>query len=142
GKPVSAVLGLTVTDDAVLEMIDKREQAPSLPVMVLLEPEVKDLADAAVYLDAQNPKARLALDLLLATQGWRRFAIMDAAKLIERHGDDGRRALALRIQARVEQQKAVELMEEDEAPRGGAVRLRAMPMPMMAPVMAPVPAPA
>ena len=34
-------LGLTVTDDSVLEMIEKREQAPRLPVMVLLEPEVE-----------------------------------------------------------------------------------------------------
>ena len=31
GKPVAAVLGLTVTDDAVLEMIEKREQSPRLP---------------------------------------------------------------------------------------------------------------
>ena len=52
GKPVAAVLGLTVTDDTVLEMIEKREQAPALPVMVLLEPEVRELADAHVYLDA------------------------------------------------------------------------------------------
>ena len=46
GKPVSAVVGLTATDDAILEMIEKREQAPRLPVMVMLEPEVSDLADA------------------------------------------------------------------------------------------------
>jgi hypothetical protein len=74
GKPIGAVVGLTVTDSSVLEMIDKREQAPRLPVMVLLEHEVKDLADAHVYLDETNPKAPLATDLLLGTQGWRRFA--------------------------------------------------------------------
>jgi alpha-2-macroglobulin-like protein len=74
GKPVSAMVGLTVTDSSVLEMIDKREQAPRLPVMVLLENEVKDLSDAHVYLDETNPKAPLATDLLLGTQGWRRFA--------------------------------------------------------------------
>src|SRR6185503_9752097 len=72
GKPVSAIVGLTVTDSSVLEMIDKREQAPRLPVMVLLENEVHDLADAHVYLDESNPKAPLATDLLLGTQGWRR----------------------------------------------------------------------
>ena len=76
GKPVVAVVGLTVTDDSVLEMIEKREQAPRLPVMVLLEADVKDLADAHVYLDATNPKAPLATDLLLGTQGWRRFALV------------------------------------------------------------------
>ena len=74
GKPVGAVVGLTVTDSSVLEMIEKREQAPRLPVMVLLENEVQDLADAHVYLDESNPKAPLATDLLLGTQGWRRFA--------------------------------------------------------------------
>jgi len=73
GKPVGALVGLTVTDSSVLEMIDGREQAPRLPVMVLLENEVKNLADAHVYLDESNPKAWLATDLLLGTQGWRRF---------------------------------------------------------------------
>ncbi len=74
GKPVGSIVGFTVTDSSVLEMIEKREQAPRLPVMVLLENEVKDLADAHVYLDETNPKAPLATDLLLGTQGWRRFA--------------------------------------------------------------------
>src|SRR5262245_36813166 len=73
GKPVGATVGLTVTDSSVLEMIEKREQAPRLPVMVLMEKEVKNLADAHVYLDESNPKAPLATDLLLGTQGWRRF---------------------------------------------------------------------
>ncbi|HEY2381765.1 MAG TPA: carboxypeptidase regulatory-like domain-containing protein [Terriglobia bacterium] len=76
GKPVAAVVGLTATDSSILEVIDKREQAPRLPVMVLLEHEVKDLADAHVYLDETNPKAPLATDLLLGTQGWRRFAFV------------------------------------------------------------------
>jgi alpha-2-macroglobulin-like protein len=81
GKPVAAVVGLTATDSSVLEMIDKREQAPRLPVMVLLENEVKDLADAHVYLDESNPKAPLATDLLLGTQGWRRFATVGTGSL-------------------------------------------------------------
>src|SRR6266850_3220408 len=81
GKPVSAMVGLTVTDSSVLEMIEKREQAPRLPVMVLLENEVQDLADAHVYLDESNPKAPLATDLLLGTQGWRRFATAGAGSL-------------------------------------------------------------
>jgi uncharacterized protein YfaS (alpha-2-macroglobulin family) len=97
GKPVSAVVGLTVTDDSVLEMVEKREQAPRLPVMVYLEPEVKDLADAHVYMDPKNAKAPLDTDLLLGTQGWRRFALMDLAKFLEKNGDLGRRAVALKI---------------------------------------------
>ncbi len=96
GQPVAAVVGLTVTDDSVLEMIEKREQAPRLPVMVFLEPEVRELADAHVYLDPNDPKAPLALDLLLGTQGWRRFAFYDASKFLTEFGDQAKRVLAMR----------------------------------------------
>ncbi|AKJ04680.1 Hypothetical protein AA314_06306 [Archangium gephyra] len=97
GKPVPALVMLTVTDDAVLELIEKRDQAPQLPVMVLLEPEVKELADAQIYFDEKNPKAKRAVDLLLGTQGWRRFALADAEQFVTRHGDPARRALAIRV---------------------------------------------
>jgi uncharacterized protein YfaS (alpha-2-macroglobulin family) len=96
GKPVGAHVGLTVADSSVLEMIDKREQTGRLPVMVLLENDVRNLSDAHVYLDETNPKAPLATDLLLGTQGWRRFATVDVAKFIDVHGDAARRALAVR----------------------------------------------
>jgi len=97
GQPLSAVVGITVTDDSVLEMIEKREQAPRLPVMVLLEDDVRELADAHVYLDAANDQAPRAVDLLLGTQGWRRFALVDPQALVAAHGDLAMRALALRI---------------------------------------------
>ena len=96
GQPVSALVMLTVTDDAVLELQEKRDQAPQLPVMVLLEPEVKELADAQLYLDATNPKSKLAVDLLLGTQGWRRFALTDVKGFLARHGDAAMRVLAVR----------------------------------------------
>ena len=69
GKPTAAFVGLTVTDDSVQELIEKREQAPNLPVMVFLEDDVRELADAHVYLDAKNPKSKLAVDLLLGHPG-------------------------------------------------------------------------
>lgn len=94
GKPVSTVLGLTVTDDSVLGMVDKRDQAPRLPVMTFLEPEVKDLADASMYLDPNNPKAPMATDLLLGTQGWRRFAMMDVEEFLKKNGDPALRVVA------------------------------------------------
>jgi len=97
GQPVSAVVGVSVTDDSVLEMIEKREQAPRLPVMVFLEPNVKELADAHVFLDPDNDKAELATDLLLGTQGWRRFATQDITEFAKNHGADARRALAMRV---------------------------------------------
>ena len=83
-----------MTNDSVLEMIDKREQTPRLPLMVLLEGEVKELADAQVYLDPANERAPAAVDLLLGTQGWRRFAFVAPAKFAAAGGDTARRVLA------------------------------------------------
>ena len=74
GDPISANVGFTVTDDSVLEMIDRREQAPRLPEMVYLENEVRDFADSADYFNPKDPMAHEKIDLLLGTQGWRRFA--------------------------------------------------------------------
>ncbi|MBX2850881.1 MAG: hypothetical protein KTR15_03945, partial [Phycisphaeraceae bacterium] len=107
GKPISAVAGVTVTDDAVLEMIETREQAPSLPAMVLLEQEVENLADAHVYLDPNNEDAAEQLDLLLGTQGWRRFALVNLEDFIVEHGDDARRLFAFRVPVRHELEKVV-----------------------------------
>lgn len=94
GHPAGAVVGVTVTDDSVLEMIERREQAPRLPVMVLLENDVQELADAHVYLDKSNPKAPVALDLLLGSQGWRRFAFINVQPFLDAYGDAARRVLA------------------------------------------------
>lgn len=94
GQPIGAVVGVTVTDDSVLEMIEKRDQAPRLPAMVLLETDVQELADAQVYLDKTNPQAPVALDLLLGSQGWRRFAFINPKTFLETYGDSARRVLA------------------------------------------------
>ena len=126
GKPVGAIVGLTVTDDSVLEMIEKREQAPRLPVMVLLEPDVRELADAHVYLDAKNPKAPLALDLLLGTQGWRRFAFVDTAKFLAAYGYKARTVLALRM---VSEQEKLRVMAEGGKLGGWRGRRGGVPLP-------------
>ena len=97
GQPVEAVVGVSVTDDALLEMVEKRDQAPSLPVMVYLENEVKDLADAQVYFDASNPEAGRDVDLLLGTQGWRRFILARLDEALKANPDGVRRALAMHI---------------------------------------------
>ncbi len=94
GNPVEAVVGVTVTDDTVLELIEKRQQAPTLPVMVYLENEVLDLADAHVYLDDDNPIAGSAIDLLLGTQGWRRFVLLDYAEIKKQFPEHAARVLA------------------------------------------------
>ncbi|WP_232293769.1 MG2 domain-containing protein [Stigmatella aurantiaca] len=149
GKPVSAVVMLTVTDDAMLELIEKRDQAPQLPVMVLLEPEVQELADAQIYFDEKNPKSKQAVDLLLGTQGWRRFALTDAESFISQYGDAARRALAVRTSPPVP--AAVAAMPEAfadgvvAAPRGGVAPAQDKPRPSKASkpkeVMAPRPPP-
>jgi uncharacterized protein YfaS (alpha-2-macroglobulin family) len=95
GKPVGAVVGVTVTDESVLKMIEKRDRAPRLAEMALLEDDVQQLADATAYLDPADAHAARDTDLLLATQGWRRFAEVDPAKFVAANGDAGRRALAI-----------------------------------------------
>lgn len=97
GSPISANVGLNVSDESIFQMADKREQAPSLPVMFFLEPEVSELADAQVYFDKSNPKAPMATDLLLGTQGWRKFATVDLDKFIEKYGNKGIRAMAVKL---------------------------------------------
>jgi alpha-2-macroglobulin-like protein len=94
GKPVAAVVGVTVTDAGVLAVPERRDRAPRLSEMVLLEDDVRELADAQIYLDPADPKAALATDLLLGTQGWRRFATANEAKFLADFGDAARRALA------------------------------------------------
>ncbi|ATB42939.1 A-macroglobulin complement component [Cystobacter fuscus] len=135
GKPVSALVMLTVTDDAVQQLIEKRDQAPQLPVMVLLEPEVRELADAQLYLDEKNPKAKLAVDLLLGTQGWRRFALANAEGFLAQYEDQARRALAIRAQPQVPPPGAV--MDEVAGippPMPAAPMARAAPPPPKAAV--------
>jgi uncharacterized protein YfaS (alpha-2-macroglobulin family) len=95
GKPVAATVGVTVTDESVLRMVEKRDRPPRLAEMALLEDDVKQLADAAAYLDPADPNAARDTDLLLGTQGWRRFAAVDPAKFVATAGDAGRRALAV-----------------------------------------------
>ena len=94
GRPVSAIVGLTVSDDSVVEMIEQREQPPKLKAMVFLEHEVRELADSHIYLDARNDASPLALDLLLGTQGWRRFAFFQPQDFAKRQGDAAWRVLA------------------------------------------------
>ena len=111
GRPVPAVVGLTVTDRSVLEMIERRERAPRLPAMVLLEDEVDHLDDAWIYL-SDDEGASAAVDLLLGTQGWRRFALVDPGAFLKTHGEAARRVLAHRVKP---QREAFDDMAE-EAP--------------------------
>jgi hypothetical protein len=73
---VGSVVMCTVVDSSVFKLLgDKAE--PSMPAHYLLTSEIRrpeDLENADALLNETNPRAAEALDLLLGTQGWRRFA--------------------------------------------------------------------
>ena len=100
GNPVAAQVGLAVTDASVQEMIDRREQAPRLPEMVYLENEVLEFADAADYFNPRDPQAAVKLDLLLGTQGWRRFITVRIEDIRKAHPDALLRAIAPELTVR------------------------------------------
>ena len=73
GEPTPAVLGLSIVDDASLRL--EAAERPNLRTHFLLTSEVRkpeDLENANALL-SNTPDADLAIDLLLGTQGWRRF---------------------------------------------------------------------
>ncbi|KAH9248487.1 hypothetical protein BASA81_013813 [Batrachochytrium salamandrivorans] len=83
--PVAATVSVRVTDSALAATVEERLLPPRLPALVLLDSEVDTLMDAgALFPDTrfgwikQPPKRRgtftQRIDLLLAIQGWRRFA--------------------------------------------------------------------
>ena len=78
GTPTPAVLGVSVVDDAALSL--RQSEQPGLRTHFLLTSEIEkpeDLEHANFYL-AEGDDAAESLDLLLGTQGWRRFMSGDA----------------------------------------------------------------
>jgi len=99
-EPADAVLGASVTDMRTFALSRAREQPPFLPTQAFLEGEVWDLDDARAYLRSLELDAAAgsegalvpqekALGLLLGTQGWRRFAYMNATDFLG-NGERGR----------------------------------------------------
>jgi hypothetical protein len=81
GQPISGVLGISALDDAVLQLAGR--PAPRLNTQFMLLADIdrpEQLEDVNFYLSA-DPQAAVALDLLLGTQGWRRFARIAANRL-------------------------------------------------------------
>ncbi len=75
GRPRAAILWAAVVNQSVLTMADDKT-ARLLPTHFLLSGEVQrgDELEHADFLLTDHPKAAAGLDLLLGTQGWRRFA--------------------------------------------------------------------
>ncbi len=96
-----AFVMLAVVDESVVTLADEKT-ARRMPTHFLLTTEVRrpeDLEYADFLLDP-HPKAEQALDLLLGTQGWRRFAEQGPERFLKKvaenadrlAGDDKRRA--------------------------------------------------
>ena len=84
-RMVPALAQLAVVDRSVLTMADERA-GRSMPTHFLLATEVRRPEDLehADFLLGQHPKAPAVLDLLLGTQGWRRFAEQKPNELMDR----------------------------------------------------------
>jgi hypothetical protein len=96
GEPVPAALGIAVVDDSTLVLAD--DHYPNLQTHFLVTSEVsspEDLEDAEFYL-SDDPEAEQALDLLLGTQGWRRFV---EKRLVDLQQDPVLREQVARLQA-------------------------------------------
>jgi len=94
GERVDSIVGVTVVDDAVLQSVENRRKHPSLSVMALLENEIEspviydpDMFERALT-SRTDAAADKAVDLLLGTQGWRRFAYMNPNEFLEAKGED------------------------------------------------------
>eukprot|EP00698_Gefionella_okellyi_P004784 TRINITY_DN1442_c0_g1_i1.p1 TRINITY_DN1442_c0_g1~~TRINITY_DN1442_c0_g1_i1.p1 ORF type:complete len:1311 (+),score=348.63 TRINITY_DN1442_c0_g1_i1:56-3988(+) len=92
GQAVPAVVHVTVTDESVRQMLEKRKFPPRLPEIVYLETEVQKLEDAAAYL-TDSPDGDAAIDALLGVQWWRLFAERDISAFKQQYGDAAWRAL-------------------------------------------------
>jgi hypothetical protein len=99
-RPAPALLMVAVVDKSVITLADEKT-ARSMPTHFYLTSEVRRPEDLehADFLLGSHPQAAAALDRLLATQGWRRFAEQDPAKFRQLHRDDAERLLVTTGQA-------------------------------------------
>ncbi len=94
GEPVPAVLMVAVVDKSVLTLADEKTYR-SMPTHFLLTTEVRKPEDLeyADFLLGPHPRAAETLDLLLGTQGWRRFAEQDPGSFLRDHKEEAERLL-------------------------------------------------
>ncbi|HEY1378997.1 MAG TPA: alpha-2-macroglobulin family protein, partial [Gemmataceae bacterium] len=93
-QPAAAIAVVGVVNKSVVTMADEKTFR-TMPTHFLLTSEVRrpeDLEHADVLLGT-HPKAAAALDLLLGTQGWRRFAEQATPAAPNTHDDDSDRIL-------------------------------------------------
>jgi hypothetical protein len=93
-QPALAVVLLRVVDKSVLTLADDKTLR-SMPTHFLLTTEVRrpEELEYADFLLGSHPRAAEALDLLLGTQGWRRFAEQDPDKFRREQKEEAERLL-------------------------------------------------
>ncbi|MFL5243514.1 MAG: alpha-2-macroglobulin family protein [Gemmataceae bacterium] len=110
GEAAPAVVMVSVVDKNVLTMADEKT-AKTMPTQFYLASEVRKPEDLeyADFLLTSERNAKKALDLLLGTQGWRRFAEQNPADFRKNHPEDAERLLVSIGQSAT---KTVNLTEE------------------------------
>jgi hypothetical protein len=95
GKLTGSIALVQVVDRAALSLADDKT-LHSMPTHLLLAGEVRRPEDLenADFLLSDNPSAVTAVDLLLGTQGWRRFSEQDPEKFRADHEKEADRRLA------------------------------------------------
>jgi hypothetical protein len=94
GEAAPAIVMLAVVDKSVVTLADEKT-ARTMPTHFLLTTEVRRPEDLeqADFLLGTHPRAAEALDLLLGTQGWRRFAEQSPTEFRENYKEEADRLL-------------------------------------------------
>src|SRR6185437_15889300 len=122
GQPTPSVVLLRVVDKSVVTLADDKTLR-SMPTHFLLTTEVRRPEDLeyADFLLGPHPQAAEALDLLLGTQGWRRFAEQDPNKFRHEQKEEAERLLVTIGQSQPQMmdltQKELERVESEHARR-------------------------
>ncbi|MGH7223594.1 MAG: alpha-2-macroglobulin family protein, partial [Gemmataceae bacterium] len=130
GEPAPAVVMLRVVDKSVVTLADDKTLR-GMPTHFLLTTEVRRPEDLeyADFLLGPHPRAAEALDLLLGTQGWRRFAEQDPNKFRHEQKEEAERLLVTIGQSQPQMmdltQKEVERVESEYARRTEALTAQA-----------------
>jgi hypothetical protein len=95
-EPTAAIALMAVVDKSVLAMADEKS-ARAMPTFFLLTNELRkpDDLEHTDFLLSDHPQAAQALDYLLGTQGWRRFAEQDPQEFRKRELVEADRLLQL-----------------------------------------------
>ena len=110
GKPAPSILLVGVVDQGVLSLADEKTHH-SMPAHFYLTSEIRhpEELEHANFLLADHPQSAVALDLLLGTQGWRRFAEVKPKAFQDREPQEAGRLLACVGQAPIKTSNSVEV---------------------------------